>query len=266
MKMMRKSLIAVAVALLTVPAAVCAQEKVESTVGLDLVSHYMWRGIDKGGVTVIPTGKVSWKGASIQLQGTTGFDNEDPKEINLSLGYKLGPVNIGVTDYWTSGLDYEGRNIYFDWDAAKGAHRFEGNIGFTLPYFSLQAYTMFWGNDFQYKSLNDTQNRTNGKRAYSTYIELRVPFYMGGIDWDLSAGMTPFEGAYSIAPFTNINGYQIVQKEHYYAGEVSCIMASLRATKRLELGDMKVPIFAELHTNPYLKRANFVVGVSVQPF
>ena len=30
------------------------QNKVEGTVGLDLVSHYMWRGTDKGNITILP--------------------------------------------------------------------------------------------------------------------------------------------------------------------------------------------------------------------
>lgn len=264
---MKRSFIGiVAAALLFAATPTKAQENIESTVGLDLVSHYMWRGTDKGGITIIPAAKVEWMGASLQLQGTTGIDKDDPREINLSLGYKYKFLNAGLTDYWTSGKDYEGHNLYFEWDPVKNGHQLEANIGVDLGYFSLQAYTMIWGNDFQYKTLLDVQNRTNGKRAYSTFIEVRVPFYLGGIDWDVCAGMTPFEGAYVVTPITEINSITLVKKDEFYSDKASCIMASVRATKRLEFGDVKVPIFAELHTNPYMKTANFLVGVSVQPF
>ncbi len=253
-------------AVTAVCSSVQAQKSVESTVEVDFVSHYLWRGIDKGGITVIPSGMVSWQGASLKLSGTTGLEKDDPKEINITLGYKLGPVNIGVTDYWTTGLDYEGRDLYFDWDPVTGAHRLEGNLGIKLPWFSLQGYTFFWGNDYQYQSLSYTKLRKEPKRAYSTYIELNIPFYMGGIDWDLTAGMTPFEGAYNIEEVANLNGISLVEKKHFYSGTTSCILASLRATKRLEFGDMKVPVFAELNTNPYMRKAYFVVGLQVQPF
>ena len=256
----------VVAAMLAMGTVAQAQKDVESSVEVDFVSHYMWRGIDKGGISAIASGKVSWQGASFKFEGTTGLDKDDPKEINLSLGYQLGPVNIGVTDYWTTGLDYEGHDLYFYWDPVLGAHRYEGNLGVKLPWFSLQAYTMFWGNDYQYKSLQYTKLRKDPKRAYSTYIELNVPFYMGGIDWDITAGMTPFEGAYYINEVANINGISMVEKKHFYSGEVSCVLASVRATKRLEFGDMKVPVFAELNTNPYLKKAHFIVGLQVQPF
>lgn len=214
----------------------------------------------------MPEAKVGWQGLSLKLQGVTGFDNDDAKEINVTLGYKLGPVNIGVTDYWTSGKDLEGRDLYFEFDAAKNGHQLEGNIGVELPWFSLQAYTMFWGNDFQYDTMEKQQQRTGGKRAYSTYIELRVPFYFGGLDWDVMAGVSPFEGAYTVTPIADFNGYSIVKKESFYADKAACVKGAVRATKRLEFGDVKVPIFAELHANPYMKRANFLVGVSVQPF
>ena len=283
MMKMKHTVAAMTIALLTAPASISAQEtevnnnalanafskaayEVEGTMSVDVMSQYMWRGIDKGGVTIRPTGKFSWRDISLQVQGTTGFDKDDAKELNLTLGYQLGPVNFGVTDYWSSGLDKDGRNLYFAWDAAESGHRYEANVGYTMPYFSLQAYTMFWGNDFKYSSRADTDNRTNGKRAFSTYIELRVPFYMGGFDWDLTAGVTPFKSAYNIVPADVNSELQYVEKSYFYASGPACVLASVRATKRLEFGDIKVPIFAELNTNPYLKRAGLIVGLTVEPF
>lgn len=245
--------------------------QVEGSVGLDVVSRYLWRGTDKGNVTILPYGQVSWNGAFLKLHGSTGLDKDDAREINITLGYKYRfadhfAINIGATDYWTSGKDFDGRSLYFEWDPVKNGHQLEANLGFDFGYFMLNGYTMVWGNDFKYEHLEDVENRTNGKRAWSTFIELRVPFYMGGIDWDVCAGVTPFESAYIVSPLTSINTLNLVHKEPFYSDKASLIMASVRATKRLELGDVKVPIFAELHTNPYMKRANFVIGFSVQPF
>jgi hypothetical protein len=43
-------------------------------------------------------------------------------------------------------------------------------------------------------------------------------------------------------------------------------MATIRATKNLQFKSLKLPIYAELHTNPYLQKATFLVGISVIAF
>ena len=40
---------------MTVPATSIAQDKVEASVGADLVSGYIWRGQDLGGVSIQPS-------------------------------------------------------------------------------------------------------------------------------------------------------------------------------------------------------------------
>lgn len=48
---------------IAVPAMGMAQDKVEASVGADLVSGYIWRGQDLGGVSIQPTLSVSYKGS-----------------------------------------------------------------------------------------------------------------------------------------------------------------------------------------------------------
>ena len=38
------------------------EEGVSSYVDIDLVSHYIWRGMDIGGLSIQPEASVSWKG------------------------------------------------------------------------------------------------------------------------------------------------------------------------------------------------------------
>ena len=45
---------------IAVPAMGMAQDKVEASVGADLVSGYIWRGQDLGGVSIQPTLSVSY--------------------------------------------------------------------------------------------------------------------------------------------------------------------------------------------------------------
>ena len=75
---------------IAVPAMGIAQDKVEASAGADLVSGYIWRGQDLGGVSIQPTLSVSYKGFSLSAWGTAGIEKEDTKEIDLTLGYATG--------------------------------------------------------------------------------------------------------------------------------------------------------------------------------
>ena len=44
-----------------VPVAAGAQDKVEASVGADLVSSYIWRGQELGDVSIQPSVSLSWK-------------------------------------------------------------------------------------------------------------------------------------------------------------------------------------------------------------
>jgi len=241
---------------LMVPMAVSAQEKPQGYVGGDIVSHYMWRGQDRGGFTVLPEASFSWQGITLGMNGTAGLNNSDPRELNLTLHFSRWGFVIGATDYWQTGIDAHDRYFHYK---KQGAHQFEGNIGYECQYFSLMANTIFWGNDF----------KLSGEQAYSTYIELGIPFKVGGIDWELKGGMTPFESAGRMVTeeVQTLLGPENREVEEYdYAERTACVMASLRATKKLDLGFAQLPVFAELHTNPYLQTATVLFGVTITPF
>lgn len=235
-----------------------SSRKLKATIGADIVSHYYWRGQDLAGFSLQPTASLSWRGLSLTAEGSAGLQQDDYHEMDLTLGYKLGPVNIGVTDMWCSGLDAEDRYLYYD--THNGAHKFEGNLGFSCKYFSLQGYCMFWGNDFKIDS---------ERRAYSTYIELTVPFRLGGVDFEAKAGGTPMEsgGWWETATRQTILGEREVNiKTYEYADGPACCLASLRATKELRFKDLSLPVFAEINANPYLSKATMIFGITINPF
>ena len=244
-----------AIIVLTAPTVAGAQRRVEGSVSADIISHYMWRGQDRGGFSVQPAMSLGWQGVSLSAFGSTGFSADDVQEIDITLGYERWGINIGVTDYWETGIDEKNRYLFFKEDEC--AHQLEGNIGYTCKYFSLQAYTVFWGRD----------SKWNGDRAYSTYAELSVPFSLGGVDWQLRGGFTPFESAGERVP--RIVDGQYTGKydfNYYYAEGFACVEAALRATKTLDIGFSKMPVFAEFNVNPYLQTAQMVFGVTIQPF
>ena len=83
------------------PAMLPAQEKVEASVGADLVSGYIWRGQDLGNVSVQPSLSIAYKGFSLSAWGSVGFEKSDTKEFDLTLGYSISGFSVSVTDYFS---------------------------------------------------------------------------------------------------------------------------------------------------------------------
>ena len=65
--------------LLALPMAASAQNKVETEVGANIVSSYIWRGQDLSGVSIQPSIAIGYKGLSLEAWGSIGFDKEDCK-------------------------------------------------------------------------------------------------------------------------------------------------------------------------------------------
>ena len=231
-----------------------AQDKPEASLQVDLVSRYMWRGQQLSGAALQPGAELSWKGAYVGVWGSMPFDNSESDEIDLSIGYRAPfGLNIGVTDYWNSGIAY--KDIYMAYSKQRTAHQFEGNIGYSCKYGSLQAYTCFLGNDY----------KLDGKQAFSTYIELGIPFSLGGVDFTAMAGIVPFKSGYSMR-WSDEYALYYYDALNYDTEGFACTIAALRAEKELSLGFAKLPIFVEVHTNPYLQTANIMAGISFKAF
>ena len=216
------------------------EDKVETTLGADFVSSYIWRGQDLGSTAVQPTFGVGYKGLSLSAWGSYGLVNPaDTKEFDLTLAYTIGGLNIGVTDYWfnqvTSGGDPDGR--YFRYNAHGTNHVFEANIGYDFGVASLQWFTNFAGNDGVNK---------DGKRAYSSYVEATVPFALGGVDWAATAGVVPFA-----TDFYGTTGAAVTN-------------LSLKAAKEVKVTDtFRLPVFGQVVANPCSQKAYMVLGVSL---
>ena len=216
-----------------------AQDTLETTIGTDLVSQYVWRGQDLGGVSVQPTLGIGYKGLSLSAWGSAGLSNPaDTREFDLTLAYTVGGFNIGVTDYWfNAGLDP--LNRYFAYAADCTNHVFEANVGYDFGFASLQWYTNFAGND----GLTPDE-----KRAYSSYVEVNVPFVLGGVDWTATAGAVPFA-----TDFYGVEGFGVVN-------------VALTASKDIRITDsFSIPVFAKVAANPYSRNAFFVFGITLQP-
>ncbi len=231
-RMFQKGLLPLALTAL-LPATGVAQDKVEASVGLDIVSGYLWRGQDLGNVSIQPSAGISYKGFSLSAWGSVGLDKEDDKELDLTLGYGIGGFSVSVTDYWfNSGAGY------FHYGAHNTAHVFEAQVGYDFGPVAVNWFTNFAGDDGLNKS---------GKRAYSSYISVAAPFRLGGIDWTAEVGATPWA-----TTFYNdgANGFEVCD-------------VTLKASKELKITDkFSLPVFAQLTWNPATEGAYFAAGLS----
>lgn len=236
MERMRKVLL-IAVTVCSAFTTANAQDKVEATVQADFVSQYVWRGQDLGDISLQPTLGLSYKGLSLTAWGNVGLsDPTDTKELDLTLGYKVGGFNIGVTDYWFNSPN----DRYFCYSSHSTSHVFEANVGYDFGPVALQWFTNFAGND----GLNDS-----GERAYSSYVEVSAPFKLAGCDWTASVGAVPYATSF----YGDADGFAVTN-------------VSVKAVKDVQVTkSFSVPLFAGLTANPSTEKMYFVCGFSLRP-
>jgi len=254
---MKKIIIAIAATLCT--ATLTAQETLQVTAETDLVSRYMWRGLDKGGVSLQPFLRFEYQGFVAEAFSSIGFakdayTNTTPQELDLKFVYCFPfGLNIGVADFWSNHNVSEDRYFYFK--QTETGHRLEANIGYSNSYFTLQAFTTVWGNDF----------KNDGARAYSTYIEAAVPFTALGINWVPRIGFTPMESSVTnnrvYATTGEGTGYRL---DYLYADQVALVLAAIRAEKTYNFRGIGIPLSVELYANPYLNTAGLVGSIGVR--
>lgn len=228
-----KKIFSIAIMIFAIVAHVSAE--VETTVGADVVSRYIWRGCDLGEAAIQPSFGVSAAGFDLSLWGSTGIVSAaDTKEFDITFSYGIAGLSVGVTDYWFNvGPEPYGR--YFKYEEGVTNHVFEAFLGYDLGFASITWNTNFAGNDY----------KADGDRAFSSYCEVAAPFSAGGTDWTACIGFVPTE-----SPLYGTDGFAVTN-------------ISLTATKALEITDrFSLPISAGLTLNPCSESAFFVLGIS----
>lgn len=233
---MKSGIVSMILLSMIIPSATMAGNKVEASVGADIVSGYIWRGQDLGNISVQPSLNLSYNGLSLGAWGSVGTDKTDTKEFDLTLRYSTSGFSVSMTDYWFA--PYGEVNKYFKYGANSTAHVFEGQIGYDFGTFSANWYTNFAGDD---------GTKSDGDRAYSSYLALSAPFKLGGLDWAVDMGIVPWETS-----FYNGN-----------TGGFSVCDLSLKASKEIKITDtFSVPAFSKITFNPRTEGAYFTFGLS----
>ena len=104
---------------------------------------------------------------------------------------------------------------------------------------NVQWFTNFAGNDGVNK---------DGKRAYSSYVEVVVPFNFATVDCTATAGAVPFA------------------TDYYGTSGFAVTNLSLRVEKAIKITDsFSIPVFGQVIANPCSQKAYPVFGLTLEP-
>ncbi len=215
--------------LLATTMKVKAQEEEKSSpisIGVDLMSRYVWRGTDYGSSPSIqPSMELGLGGFALGLWGAYTTNLPGVQELDLYATYTISDVvTIGITDYFFPdeifGYDY------YEFRGDSSAHILEGMASFNgLKNFPL---TFMVGYNFAY----DSQN--------STYFELGYSFSI--LDIFLGAG----------------NGFYTTD------GKFNIVNLGISVSKDIKITEkFSLPISASFITNPQAEKVHFVFGISL---
>ena len=236
---LRKSIVIKFLFFIIIAAPIYAQE---FSVGTDVVSRYIWRGIDLGENTPSIQPTISFSAGGF----TTGFWGAWPTanpggldEIDFYANYAIdlstaGSLTFGFTDYMNpnSGTKIGNFNNYDD-PNGPGAHFLEGNFIYSAPE-SFPIYLSF--NVFFYNVENNP-----------IYIEAGYSTSLKDVGVSLFLGATPGEKA----------GY-------YGVDNFSVINTGIKLSKEIKVTDsFTLPVFGSVILNPASEDLFFVLGFSL---
>jgi len=219
------------------------QETPEVSLGVDLASRYIWRGINVGDApSVQPSLSLGMNGFEIGAWGAYSLSNEitGGDEIDLWIGYGFdlpegGEFGLVLTDYYfpNAGEPFSNFNNYDDEDGP-GAHILELGGSFTFPSFplTLAGYVNFHNDE-----------------GHNIYFQADYPFMVGETSLDLFAGATP--GSED-------------NPDLYGTEDFAFINLGLTAAKELAItNQFSLPVFGSFIINPNVDIGYFVVGISL---
>lgn len=214
----------------------------------DLMSRYIWRGLNLGGSTpsIQPTLELSYGNLAVGAWGAYSVSHSITRqESDLYATYTIADLfTLGVTDYFLPGED-SANNHYFNYKKDETGHLFEVSAKYngteSLP-LSLMVATNLYGADAR---------KADGKMQYSTYIELGYGFSVKETECSAFLGFTPTK------PDTDKG------ETGYYADKPGIINLGISASKEVPVTDkFSLPLSASLITNPTAGNIFLVFGIS----
>lgn len=235
----------------------------QSTVsfGADLMTRYIWRGVDVGGQSpsIQPslaynfTSKNGVHSLSVGAWGAYTFSATACDEIDLFISYTMfDMVSLTVTDYFFPGLNTGEKDNYFVYSPDSTGHVFEGMISFNgtkkIPVTLLLAMN-FYGNDAR-KMKNDS---VQGNIVMSKYLELGFIHSFNFFDFKA------FIGAALDKPDTRFS-----PEGYYFNKKAGIINIGIKASKEIPITEKySLPVQCQIITNPMLQKIYLVFGITI---
>lgn len=215
----------------------------------DLVSRFVWRGLDPGGASAHfqPTFSYSNSGFEVGAWGTYGLSNSYA-EVDLYAKYSTNGFTLQYTNYYNPvsavGAATSANTKFYNFGKSTASVgeislSYKGKETFPI---SILAGTFLYGNDhdYGYKASLDAKH----DNYYSTYFELGYSAKVADQGVDLFLGATPGAG--------------------FYGNKAGVVNAGVKATRSIKITDnYSLPITASLITNPQAERIYAVIGITL---
>lgn len=229
--------------------------------GAELVSSYLWRGQNNGGLSFQPSVTVGYEGAHTALslnawasvgasdwkfkKGLEETEDGNPNtyfvpELDLNLTFAFYGASVGLTHYYYGDKQFIARSSMEQNFENELTSQLEIQAGYDFSEvcdFGLFVnwYTMLSGNDFVASATDEEGEVTEYKRAYSSYLEVGYTHEFENIGLSLTGtvGMSPW------------------QSDVYMNSKFAVTNLDLRLEKVWEIGPCSLSLFAEGCMNPY---------------
>ncbi len=195
----------------------------------DLVSRYIWRGLEIGHAPAIQPGMaMQWKNFKLGAWGSYKLTGEGGQETDFYLSKTFGCVSLAVWDYFS--FNDTTKVNFFDYKEKTTLHILEAQVlisgGKTLPFNFLASY-FFYGWD----------------ASRSLYLELQ------------------YEHKSKLADLMLFAGYQA--KGNYYASGRGFVNIGCTLKKNVAVTEkLSFPVYMSLIVNPASKVPYLVAGIT----
>jgi hypothetical protein len=240
-------LMGISFVILDTPSLVAQEKKhrLECNPSLDVVSRFMWRGMDFGGAPHLqPTLLFTYKNIDFGFWGSYSTSTNPVQEVDLIFTWNINSrFSLTVFDYFP--MDYTiPNNNYLDFGSKNTLHiqelvfSYQGPDRFPI---SASVATMLLGGDKVYHYTDDGSGKGQN---LTTYIELGYNLQLGETSLKPFVGGTPARG--------------------YYASKPALVNTGISATREIPVtSNFSLPLTCSFIFNPYNENVFVVFGISL---
>lgn len=241
--------------------------KIKADFSADLISRYIWRGLQYGGTSpsIQPGVSISKGNLEFGIWGAYsigGVNSDEEVDLYLSYTFLNDMLTATVTDYFFP--CETGNYDYFDYGKNTTGHVYEAVLGFNgtekIPFTFLASINFYGADGSKINSdVNSVDFNTKTGILYSNYFELGYSKELkNDVGFSAFAGFT----LTNTMSADTLTGY--IGESGYYGGAgAGLINLGFTFTKALKINDnFSLPLTSSLIANPRDKKIYFVFGLT----